>query len=78
MLPKVIEKFMRKMWDVQEAQAKLTKLINDVQRNGPFTITRNGQPVAMMISAEEFKKLKPKNTLIEFFRAAPCPEIDLF
>ena len=67
-----------KKWQVQEAKAKFSQLINETVSSGYQTITRNGEPVAYMVSKEEFELyLKPQKSLIEVFDGCPYPEIDL-
>lgn len=67
-----------KVWQLQEAKANFSKLVNEVERDGYHTITKNGKPVAIIISKNEFEKIRtPKNTLLDFFREAPLPDIDL-
>ncbi|HSX12347.1 MAG TPA: type II toxin-antitoxin system Phd/YefM family antitoxin [Rhabdochlamydiaceae bacterium] len=63
---------------MQEAKARFSELINEVERDGYHTITKNGHPVAMIISKKEFEKMKmPKNSLLDFFREAPLPDLDI-
>jgi antitoxin Phd len=65
-------------WQLQEAKAKFSKLVDEAIEDGYQTITRNGKPVAVVISKEEFENYrKPKDNLIEFFNKAPFPEIEL-
>lgn len=67
-----------RVWQLQEAKARFSELVNEVERDGYHTITKNGHPVAMIISKNEFEKMqKPKNTLLDFFREAPLPDLDL-
>lgn len=67
-----------KTWQLQEAKAKFSQLIDEVIEDGYHTITRNGQPVAIVISKKDFEKyLRSKDTLIDFFMRAPFPDIDL-
>jgi prevent-host-death family protein len=68
----------KRVWQLQEAKARFSELVNEVQQGGYQTITKNGHPVAMLISKEEFEKIQaPKNTLLDFFRKAPLPDVDL-
>ena len=44
---------------LSEAKAKLSSLIDEVQaRDEEVTITRNGRPVAVLVSADEFDSWK--------------------
>jgi antitoxin Phd len=67
-----------KTWQLQEAKAKFSKLVNEALEDGYQTITRNGHPVVVVISQDEFEQYrKPQDTLIDFFMEAPFPEIEL-
>ena len=67
-----------KSWQVQEAKAKFPQLINEIESSGYQTITRNGQPVAYLVSKEEFENyLRPRKSLLDAFDKCPYPEIDL-
>jgi prevent-host-death family protein len=37
--------------ELAEAETQLTKLIEDLQANGEILITRNGEPLALLVSA---------------------------
>lgn len=67
-----------KVWQLQEAKAHFSELIKEVEENGCHMITKNGHPVAMIISTDEFEKLRTtENTLLEFFRESPLPDVDI-
>jgi prevent-host-death family protein len=67
-----------KVWQLQEAKARFSELINEVEHDGYHTITKNGRPVAMIISKDEFEKLRtPGNSLLDFFRESPLPDLEL-
>jgi antitoxin Phd len=67
-----------KSWQVQEAKAKFSQLISETVSSGYQTITKNGEPVAYMVSKEEFEHyLKPQKSLIEVFDKCPYPEVDI-
>lgn len=65
-------------WQIQEAKAHFSKLINSLETNGLQKITKQGEEVAIVMSKKEYEKLvRPKTTLIEFFANSPLSEIDL-
>jgi|SRR3990167_4809002 len=65
-------------WQIQEAKAKFSQLISETGTSGYQTITKNGEPVAYVVSKEDFELyLKPKKSIIEIFDQCPYPEIDL-
>ncbi len=60
------------VWTVAEAKAKLSKVIDHAQLEGPQTITRNGRTAVVLVSFEEWeRKTKRRGNLAEFFAASP-------
>jgi prevent-host-death family protein len=60
------------IWQLQEAKSRLSELVNQAIREGPQIITRHGDEVAVVISYDEYSRLrKPEISLVEFFRASP-------
>lgn len=69
---------MKKLWTMSEAKSKFSQLIEIVQEEGMQKITKNGKEVAVILSKNKFEELKQnKETLLDFFRESPYPEIDL-
>ena len=71
---------MNRIWQLQEAKSILSELVNKAQEEGPQIITRHGDEVAVVISYEDFNRLrKPETSLVEFLRSSPLAgtEIDL-
>jgi prevent-host-death family protein len=65
-------------WQLQEAKARFSELVNEVVKDGYHTITKNGHPVVVVISHTEFEKIKkPKKTLGEFLSESPFSLYDL-
>jgi prevent-host-death family protein len=62
-------------WAVAEAKAKFSEVIELAAKKGPQQITKNGRPVAVVISMDEWKAEygtpAPKGSLSEFFRNSP-------
>ena len=68
----------RKTWQLQEAKAQFSELINEVVKGKRQTITKNGRPVAVILSLEEFEKFKqPPNTFTDFLAESPFSDRDL-
>jgi prevent-host-death family protein len=60
------------LWTVAEAKAKLSRVIEEAQRRGPQTITRNGRRAAVIVDAEEWeRRTRRAGTLADFFAASP-------
>lgn len=65
-------------WQLQEAKAKFSRLIDEVVEDGYHTITRNGRPVVIVISKKDFDAyLRSKDSLVDFFMKSPLPDVDL-
>ncbi|MDO8396234.1 MAG: type II toxin-antitoxin system Phd/YefM family antitoxin [Bradyrhizobium sp.] len=64
-------------WTLAGAKARFSEVVNRAQA-GPQTITRNGKPRAVIVSAEEWaRKTLRKGTLAEFLLASPLRGADL-
>jgi prevent-host-death family protein len=64
-------------WTLAGAKARLSEVVDRAQA-GPQTITRNGKPNAVIVSAEEWaRKTLRKGTLAEFLLASPLRGADL-
>jgi prevent-host-death family protein len=59
-------------WTVAEAKAKFSELVDKTRTAGPQTITKNGRPAAIVVSAEEWdRKTRRPGNLAEFFAESP-------
>jgi prevent-host-death family protein len=64
-------------WTLALARARLSEVLDRAQAS-PQTITRNGRPSAVIVSAEEWaRKSTRKGTLAEFLLASPLRRADL-
>ncbi len=58
-------------WSIAEAKAKLSALVEKT-KDGPQTVTKNGRPVAVVVSAGEWeRKTRRKGALAEIFDESP-------
>lgn len=64
-------------WPLQDAKNKLSELLETVLRQGAQTITRHGRPVAVVISSEEYARLKPSEKLVDILRDCPVKDWEL-
>ena len=44
-------------WQVQEAKQKFSQLVQRALEEGPQVVTRRGEEVVVVLSAEEFRRL---------------------
>ena len=70
-----------KHWQLQEAKAKLSQLIDLTQSQGDQTITRHGKRAGILVSPERYDKLTgaaDRPSLIEALLACPKgPELKI-
>jgi prevent-host-death family protein len=65
-------------WQVQEAKAKFSQLVQKAIEEGPQTVTRHGKEVAVVLSADEYKKLQARRpSLLEVLMCGPEGELEL-
>lgn len=59
-------------WQVQEAKARFSEVIRKSKEEGPQRITQRGEPAAVVISNEDYERLKrPKGSFVDFMRNSP-------
>ena len=69
---------MNKMWQLQEAKNRLSEVVEEALQKGPQVITRRGEETAVVLSIKDYQKLvKPKDSLVEFFRKSPLHGVKL-
>lgn len=65
-------------WQVQDAKARFSELLRSAASNGPQAITVRGRTTAVVVSQEEYERLKGrKPSLVAFLRASPLAGVDL-
>lgn len=64
-------------WQLQEAKARLSEVVKSA-REGPQEISVRGEPAAVVLSIEEYERLKKKKlSLTEFVRRSGLVGVDL-
>lgn len=59
-------------WQVQEAKQRFSEVLRAVERDGPQTITRHGEEVAVVIDIGEYRRLTgPRHSFAEQLMAFP-------
>jgi prevent-host-death family protein len=67
-------------WLLQDAKARFSELVRRVRSEGPQHVTVHGRDEVVVISAEEFRRLKGDLTgksLIAAMQASPHRDIDI-
>ena len=71
---------LRGHWLLQDAKARFSELVRRVRGEGPQHVTVHGRDEVVVVSAEEFRRLKGERTgeaLIAAMQASPYRDIDL-
>ena len=67
-------------WHLQTAKARFSELVRRVRSDGPQHVTVHGRDEVVVISAEEFRRLKGDLTgqaLIDAFQSSPHRDLDI-
>lgn len=67
-------------WRLQDAKARFSELVRRVRSEGPQHVTVHGRDEVVIVSAEEFRRLKGDLTgqvLIAAMQASPHRDVDL-
>lgn len=67
-------------WPLQDAKARFSELVRRVRSEGPQHVTVHGRDEVVVVSAEEFRRLKGERTgqaLIAAMQASPYRDIDI-
>ncbi len=69
---------MKNVWQLQEAKAKFSKVINEAIQRGPQIITKHGIETALLISIDDYKQISKKESKISrFFKSSPLYNVEL-
>ena len=68
-------------WQVQTAKAQFSEVFRRARAEGPQHITRQGKEGVVMISDEEYERLRVKSrqpkSIVQFFRESPLVGVEL-
>lgn len=65
-------------WQLQVAKNKLSEVVEEALRGEPQIITRHGDPVVVVLSIADYRRLTAaRGKLSEFFRRSPLADTDL-
>ncbi len=65
-------------WQLQEAKNRLSEVVDSALRQGPQVITRRGAETAVVLSIEDYRKMRrPETDLVSFFQASPLAGVEL-
>jgi prevent-host-death family protein len=58
-------------WNLQDAKARLSELVDRAQAGKPQVILRRGSPAAAIVSISEYEALRPRKPLVSFLLESP-------
>ena len=65
-------------WQISEAKARFSELVDRTLKEGPQTVTRHGKPVAVMVPAEQYERLRREGkSLKAMLAAAPIQGVEI-
>lgn len=69
---------MSNRWQLQDAKARFSRVVDLAISHGPQIITRRGKDAVVVIDAHEYARCKkPRQSLVDFFRESPLVGIDI-
>lgn len=69
---------MNHSWQLQEAKNRFSEVVDEALTHGPQTVTRHGREVVVVLSIEEYRRMKqPQKNLFQFFQESPLYGLDL-
>ena len=45
-------------WQIQEAKARFSEMVERTLKEGPQTVTRHGKPVAVLVPMDQYRRLR--------------------
>ncbi len=65
-------------WQIQQAKARFSELVDRALKEGPQTVTRHGKAVAVLVPADEYRRLRTGGrTLKALLAAAPLEGVEI-
>lgn len=63
---------MNTTWQLQEAKNRFSEVVDEALAHGPQTVTRHGREVVVILSMEEYKRMKqPQKNIVEALMQIP-------
>jgi antitoxin Phd len=65
-------------WQIQEAKARFSEMVERARKEGPQTVTRHGKTVAVLVPVEEYRRLRGGDKrLKDLLAAAPLQGLEI-
>ena len=62
---------MEGVWELPEDESEFIQVVDKALAYGPLILSKDGREVAVVISMEEYRRMKQRQSLGEFFRLLP-------
>jgi prevent-host-death family protein len=63
---------MNPSWQLQEAKNRFSEVVEEALTHGPQTVTRHGREVVVVLSIEEYRRIKqPQKNIVEALMQIP-------
>ena len=63
---------MNPSWQLQEAKNRFSEVVEEALTHGPQTVTRHGREVVVVLSIEEYRRMKqPQKNIVESLMQIP-------
>jgi prevent-host-death family protein len=63
---------MTAIWQLQEAKNRFSEVVEEAIKHGPQTVTKHGREAVVVMSVEEYRRMKPP--VKSLFEALRVPE----
>jgi antitoxin Phd len=68
---------MPKSWNLQDAKARLSELVDRARAGEAQVILRRGEPAAVVIAYEDYQRIaQPSQTMLSFLQHAPLDDLE--
>ena len=65
-------------WQIQQAKARFSEMVERTLKDGPQTVTRHGKPVAVLVPADQYRRFRSKGRSFKaMLVAAPLAGIEI-
>jgi len=65
-------------WQIHEAKARFSEMVKRALREGPQTVTRRGEPVAVLVRADEYQHLRSgRKSFKTLLASAPLQGVEI-
>ena len=65
-------------WQIQQAKARFSELVERTLKEGPQTVTRHGRAVAVLVPAEQYQRMRARRkSLKAMLASAPLEGVQI-